>query len=250
MLKKIKLKDLVPFDRNPRKNKEAIDRVLESLKSNGYISPIVVCEIDHPFKQHVIAAGHTRFEALKKFGAKEVNCFVHKFDSEAQFVRYNIEDNKTAEFAEWDETILDELSSQFDIDLKAMDFEFTGNESDDGLSDDQYTKKISSPVYEPKGDCPEISEMINFEKHEELLNKIKLLDVDDNTRDFLEKASTRHIMFNYGNIAEYYSHASKDIQEIMEDLALVIVDFEKAIEDGYVELSEEIRMQYLEDHEK
>jgi ParB-like chromosome segregation protein Spo0J len=123
MLKKIKLKDLVPFDRNPRKNKDAIDRVLESLKSNGYISPIVVCEIDHPFKQHVIAAGHTRFEALKKFGAKEVNCFVHKFDSEAQFVRYNIEDNKTAEFADWDEQLLADLGAEFEIDLDGMGFD-------------------------------------------------------------------------------------------------------------------------------
>jgi ParB-like chromosome segregation protein Spo0J len=136
MLKKIKLKDLVPFDRNPRKNKDAIDRVLESLKSNGYISPIVVCEIDHPFKQHVIAAGHTRFEALKKFGAKEINCFVHKFDSEAQFVRYNIEDNKTAEFAEWDEEVLNALSAEFNIDIGEMGFEFDENESDVDLIND------------------------------------------------------------------------------------------------------------------
>jgi DNA modification methylase len=147
MLKKIKLKDLVPFDRNPRKNKEAIDRVLESLKSNGYISPIVVCEIDHPFKQHVIAAGHTRFEALKKFGAKEVNCFVHKFDSEAQFVRYNIEDNKTAEFAEWDEEVLNSLSAEFNIDIGEMGFEFEGMDDPiEGLTDED---EVPEPPAEP-----------------------------------------------------------------------------------------------------
>ena len=148
MLKKIKLKDLVPFDRNPRKNKKAIDRVLESLKSNGYISPIVVSEIDHPFKQHVIAAGHTRFEALKKFGAKEVNCFVHKFDSEAQFVRYNIEDNKTAEFAEWDEEVLNALSAEFDIDIGEMGFEFDMEqiEPPDDFSDkDESTLECKCP---------------------------------------------------------------------------------------------------------
>jgi len=137
MLKKIKLKDLVPFDKNPRINDKAVDRVLESLKANGYVSPIVVNEIGHPFKEHVIAAGHTRWKALDKFGSKEVEVFVYKFDSEKHFVRYNIEDNKTAEFAEWDETVLAELSAEFDIDLDAMEFEFDVEEEPaEGLTDE------------------------------------------------------------------------------------------------------------------
>ena len=137
MLKKIKLKDLVPFDKNPRINDKAVDRVLESLKANGYVSPIVVNEIGYPFKEHVIAAGHTRWKALDKFGSKEVEVFVYKFDSEKHFVRYNIEDNKTAEFAEWDETVLAELSAEFDIDLDAMEFEFDVEEEPaEGLTDE------------------------------------------------------------------------------------------------------------------
>jgi hypothetical protein len=47
----------------------------------------------------------------------------------------------------------------------------------------------------------------------------------------LIKCSYRFIEFNYKNIAEYYSNAPKEIQELMEDLALVIIDFNKAIED-------------------
>ena len=136
MLKKVKLKDLVPFDKNPRINDKAVDRVLESLKANGYVSPIVVNEINHPFKQHVIAAGHTRWKALQKFGSDEVEVFVYKFDSEKHFVRFNIEDNKTGEFAEWDETLLADLASEFEIDLKAMDFEFeVEEEPSEGLTD-------------------------------------------------------------------------------------------------------------------
>jgi hypothetical protein len=38
------------------------------------------------------------------------------------------------------------------------------------------------------------------------------------------------------------------MQEQMENSALVIIDFEKAIELGYVKLSEEIASQYLEDY--
>ena len=53
---------------------------------------------------------------------------------------------------------------------------------------------------------------------------------------------------NYQLIADYYSHSSKEMQKLMEDSALVIIDFEKAIELGYVQLSKEIRTQYLEEY--
>ena len=65
MLKTIKISELVPFDKNPRKNDEAVDSVLESLKATGYVAPIIVNEIGYPFENHVIVAGHTRWKALK-----------------------------------------------------------------------------------------------------------------------------------------------------------------------------------------
>jgi hypothetical protein len=58
----------------------------------------------------------------------------------------------------------------------------------------------------------------------------------------------RHIVFDYQKIADYYAHASKEIQELMEKSALVIIDFNKAIQNGYVKLSHEIAKQYGEDY--
>ena len=52
------------------------------------------------------------------------------------------------------------------------------------------------------------------------------------------------MVFNYSRIADYYAHSSKDMQAIMEKLALVIVDFDKAIEYGFVKLQKEIRKEY------
>jgi len=121
-LKKLKLHEIVPFDKNPRNNDRAVDRVLESLKENGYVAPIIVNEIGSPFENHVVCVGHTRLKALEKFGATEVDCLVHEFESEKQFVTYNIADNKTSEFAIWDDTILAELGGKFDIDLDGMGF--------------------------------------------------------------------------------------------------------------------------------
>jgi hypothetical protein len=53
---------------------------------------------------------------------------------------------------------------------------------------------------------------------------------------------------NYEKIADYYAHSSKEMQHFMERSALVIIDFEKAIEYGYIKLCDEIRTQYLEEY--
>jgi hypothetical protein len=55
------------------------------------------------------------------------------------------------------------------------------------------------------------------------------------------------IVFNFSKIADYYAHSSSEMQELMEQSALVIVDFDKAIEYGYVALNNQLSNQYLEE---
>ena len=59
-------------------------------------------------------------------------------------------------------------------------------------------------------------------------------------------AATRHLVFNYARIADYYAHASKDVQKLMEQSALVIIDLDDAIANGYVKLSENIKKIMME----
>ena len=61
---------------------------------------------------------------------------------------------------------------------------------------------------------------------------------------FLIYAAYRHTVFDYSKIADYYAHSSKEIQELMEDSALVIIDFDAAIEKGYVKLTKDIAAAY------
>ena len=114
--------------------------------------------------------------------------------------------------------------------------------------DSKYTKSIDSPIYEPKNKKPHILELFDRSKSQRLINKINQSNVSKEEKEFLIQASKRHIVFNYQLIADYYSHSSKEMQKLMEDSALVIIDFEKAIELGYVQLSKEIRTQYLEEY--
>jgi hypothetical protein len=57
----------------------------------------------------------------------------------------------------------------------------------------------------------------------------------------LIEAAKRHTVFNYRLIAEYYATASKEMQGLMERSALVIIDINNAIANGYVKLSERVK---------
>lgn len=65
--------------------------------------------------------------------------------------------------------------------------------------------------------------------------------LSDQQKEFLRLAAFRHVVFNYRKIAEYYSNVGKEMQELMEKSALVIIDYENAIANGYVKLSARLK---------
>lgn len=133
---------------------------------------------------------------------------------------------------------------EFSLDISpGVDFPTNG----DG-KDETYTKKIVAPTYEPKNEKPEIDDLVDTEKTENLVFEIQSTDIPKKEKDFLIQAAQRHTIFNYQKIADYYAHSSTEVQELMEKSALVIIDFDKAIEYGYTKLSEDIASQYLEEH--
>ena len=50
-------------------------------------------------------------------------------------------------------------------------------------------------------------------------------------------SAQRHNVFNFQKIAEFYAHQKPEVQNLMEKSALVIIDYNKAIENGYVRMS-------------
>lgn len=105
----------------------------------------------------------------------------------------------------------------------------------------QYTTKIVTPVYEPTGEKPPIESLCDVGKTMDLARKImEAKGITEQERAFMIRAANRHTVFDYRSIAEYYSQASAEMQELMEASALVIIDFDKAIENGYVKLTESL----------
>ena len=82
--------------------------------------------------------------------------------------------------------------------------------------EERYTSKISIPQYLPKAECPSIYELISTIKYDELVTDIVNSSVTDEQKEFLLKAATRHIVFNYSKIADYYAHQDKEMQEFIE----------------------------------
>ena len=104
----------------------------------------------------------------------------------------------------------------------------------------KYTKKIMIPQYEPNNNKPYIDSLMDIQKYSKLIQSINNSTVSDEEKRFLKFAATRHIVFNYSLIADYYAHSNQEMQELMEQSALVILDIDDAIANGYVKLSKDI----------
>lgn len=161
-------------------------------------------------------------------------------------------DNHTSDTSVFNvEAVIEDFSPEeldlWEFSIDNIETPIISNEAE--ANNDPYTKKVASPVYVPTGSKPEITELFDVKKYNTFVSEIERSSLPSDEKSFLLLAATRHIVFDYSKIAEYYAHAGKETQEIMENLALVIIDFDKAIELGYVKLKQDIAEQYKEDYE-
>lgn len=119
----------------------------------------------------------------------------------------------------------------------------------DDKTDKKYSTKVNIPQYLPSKIKPKIWQLCDKTKYNELVRNITTSDISEEEKEFLMFAATRHIVFNYAKIADYYAHASAEMQRLMEESALVIIDVDDAIANGYMRLSRNIK-KLLEDSDE
>ena len=129
--------EIRPYEKNPRKNENAVKYVKESIRQFGFKVPIVIDS------NRVIVCGHTRLLAAKSLGLTEVPCIMADDLTDDQIKAFRLADNKVGEFAEWDMDMLgDELDAIADAcDIDMGDFGFD-------LSDDEETEIVEDEVPE------------------------------------------------------------------------------------------------------
>ena len=157
-----KLNDIKPYEKNARKNDDAVKYVAESIKQFGFKVPIVID------KDNVIVAGHTRYKASKTLGIDIVPCIVADDLTDEQIKAYRLADNKVSELAEWDFDLLgEELAEILDIDMS--DFGFDLSEEEEQPTAPTERKDLSDKV----GETYEvIIECINEVEQEQVYNKL------------------------------------------------------------------------------
>jgi len=249
-LEQIHPADLIPYARNAKKHDpEQVAKIAGSIREFGFNNPVLIDQ------SNGIIAGHGRVMAAIKLGLESVPVIRLSHLTETQRRAYILADNKLAELGGgWDEEMLKvELEAIKESDLDHLltgfsDEEFNQLMSDESSDDENpYTRKIEPPQYTPKGDNPPISDLFDDSKTNSLIADIDASSLPESVKAFLKTAAHRHTIFDYENIAEFYSHADESTQHFMEQSALVIIDFQKAIENGFIKLAEDIKQSYIDD---
>lgn len=129
-IKELKLSEIKPYEKNPRRNDTAVKYVAKSIEEFGFKVPIVID------KDNIIVCGHTRYKAAKKLKLETVPCIMADDLTEEQIKAFRLADNKVAEKAEWDFDLLgEEIADLINFDM--VDFGF-----DDILQEEQEEKEI------------------------------------------------------------------------------------------------------------
>lgn len=116
--------DIKPYERNARRNEEAIPVVAESIKTFGFKGAIVLRSREDP----TIVNGHTRVAACKSLGWTEFpdEYIVYADDLTDEEVRaLRLADNKTGEIAKWIPTLVQrEMRDIKKLDMGKFQFDF------------------------------------------------------------------------------------------------------------------------------
>lgn len=235
-------------------NQGDMTKIAESVEANGFWGGLVA----QKSTGHVLVGNH-RLRAAKEAGIVELPVFWVDVDDD-HALRILLADNRIAEFGKRDEdallAMLEELNDASDLSgTVSPPKNMTpcskgwggGGGAVDPDNDPNYTRKIESPVYTPRGECPKLEQLAGVEKFESLVEEIDASDLDEDTKQFLRMGAARHIVFDYRNIAEFYAQATPALQRLMERSALVIIDFNDAIENGFVKLTEELADAYKQE---
>lgn len=114
-----KVSELKMYDKNPRNNEPAVDKVIASVQAFGWLVPIIIDD------QDVIVAGHTRLMAARKMGLDEVPTVLADGLTDDEIRMFRIADNKVAEIAVWDLPLLDARFKEIGDTINMEDFGFT-----------------------------------------------------------------------------------------------------------------------------
>lgn len=249
-----KLTDYLPDDHNANAGTErGLQMIEDSLQQDG-VGRSIVADANGR-----VPAGNKTLEAAMNAGITEVieietdgnALIVHKrsdwdlSDPTGAARRYAYRDNRAAEVGlSWS---ADQIAADVEagVDLSGMfaDYELSAIYADAAqiaALGNNYSRLVEVPLYEPSGEKPDVSTLYDTSKTDQLIADIYASDLPEDEKQFLIAAAQRHTVFNFATIADWYAHSEPHVQRLMEQSALVILDFNRALELGYIRLTQHI----------
>jgi len=212
------------------------DVMQAALDTVGFVAPVIEA------KSGYLLDGHERiYQALAN-------------NSDVPYVRVDVDEDEESyilatfdpitSLANYDTQLLDNLLHEVNSDSEAIQRMLSELAADNGLYEtveERYSRKIDIPIYEPSNTKPATQELYDDTRTQALVSEIQAAPtLSESEKQFLILAAQRHTVFHFARIADWYAHGSPDLQRLMENSALVIVDCNRAIELGYVQLTQAI----------
>ena len=151
--------EITPYEKNPRKNDEAVEYVRNSIKEFGFKVPIVID------KNGVIVAGHTRYKAAQELGIEKLPCVIADDLTEEQIKAFRLADNKVGELAKWDFDLLNtELKDITDLNMEQFGFsDIDIIDFDESALENLFTDAPEKEKEPKKIQCPHCGEWFEVE---------------------------------------------------------------------------------------
>jgi hypothetical protein len=244
----VPLSKLVHNPDNPRvirdERFEKIRKSIEDFPDMLNFRTLVCVSVDDG--KYMVLGGNQRLAAMRELKIKKAPIMLADHWTEEQRREFIIKDN--VGYGDWD---WDALANDWDVgELSDWGLDIPIGTDEEGPEEEReiYSGKVKVPIYEPTGKKPKLKELIDLTKTERLISEIEASKLPKDVKVFLCHAAARHTEFHYGKIADYYAHADALTKEYMERSALVIVDIDKAIENGLVKMHDEISEVFKSDY--
>lgn len=240
---RMRVDELVPYAGNAKEHgRRQVEQIADSIDQLGFNDPVGIWHDGDG--NPVIVEGHGRVMAAKLLGIEEVPVItLDHLDDEGRRA-YGLIHNQLTMNSGFDlDALNEELCNITTIDMSQFDFTVPDLVEEEG-NKERYTARNNVPQYEVRGEEPDSFELYDDSFAEQLMDEIEECgdSIPDDVARFLELAAYRHVVFDYGKIAEFYAHADRQVQELMERSALVIIDYDDAIANGYVKLTEVLKV--------
>lgn len=255
----VPLDQIRPHPRNYRVHpKDQLDHLVESITRHGIYKPIVTAQ------DGTILAGHGVALAAHSMGIDAVpirRLPLHPDDPQA--LKILAGDNEIARLGEVDDKMLAEILRQVkaedstglmgtgfdDKSFSALLLNMSPVADGEEPKGEAYTTKIEVPTYNPSNVKPNVPELFDDEKTKKLMDRIvNAKGITEDERHFLIVAAQRHTVLHFNLIADFYAHSNETVQSLMEESALVIVDFDRAVELGFVQLTKRLAAMVEDDY--